>query len=122
MVATIAPIEEEKQVFVESKVEVDRVEEATNNIRQHYQEKLDIANDDLAKYKGEVSTLKLSISEIGNQRDFYYSKLRDIEILTCKNSNLEKDALANLIKTILFSQKECELIYDEEGNVLVKNH
>jgi hypothetical protein len=114
-------IQEEKKENIYE--EAEKLAEATEALRNHYQEKIDIANDDLARSKTEINTLKMSISEIGNQRDFYFSKLRDIEQLIIKgNSNLDKDILKELIKSILFSQKECELTFDEEGNVQVKNH
>jgi hypothetical protein len=117
----ISTIEEEKKENIYE--ETENLADATESIRNHYQEKIDIAYDDLAKSKTEINTLKMSISEIGNQRDFYFSKLRDIEQLIIKgSSNLEKDIFKDLIKTILFSQRECELTFDEEGNVQVKNH
>jgi hypothetical protein len=120
-VPQIAIIEEEKKENIYE--ENEKLADATEALRNHYQEKIDIANDDLARSKTEINTLKMSISEIGNQRDFYFSKLRDIEQLIIKgNSNLEKDILKDIIKTILFSQRECELTFDEEGNVHVKNH
>ena len=121
IVPPISTIEEEKKENIYE--ETENLADATESIRNHYQEKIDIAYDDLAKSKTEINTLKMSISEIGNQRDFYFSKLRDIEQLIIKgSSNLEKDIFKDLIKTILFSQRECELTFDEEGNVQVKNH
>lgn len=121
IIPPISTIEEEKKENIYE--ETENLADVTESIRNHYQEKIDIAYDDLAKSKTEINTLKMSISEIGNQRDFYFSKLRDIEQLIIKgSSNLEKDIFKDLIKTILFSQRECELIFDEEGNVQVKNH
>jgi hypothetical protein len=90
-----------------------------NILKEQFQEKLDIANDEIIKHKNEIHTLKVSISEIGKERDFYYSKLRDIEFLFMKNANLEKDALTGILKTILYSEKEIELSI-EEGKVNIK--
>ena len=117
-------INEEPKIREEEEEEKKKniTEEMTDILRQHYQEKLDITNDEVSKLKLEVATLKMSISEIGNQRDFYFSKLRDVEMLTGKNTNLDREGLINMIKTVLFSEKETELIFDESGAVNVKNH
>ncbi len=98
-----------------------KFEEATENLRLHYQEKLDIATEELNKSKLEVQTLKMSISEVGNQRDFYFSKLRDIEMLVVKNPSVEKEEMLKVIKSVLFSEKEVELVFDESGvNVRIR--
>ena len=115
-------INEETKIREEEEEEKNKTEEMTDILRQHYQEKLDITNDEVSKLKLEVATLKMSISEIGNQRDFYYSKLRDVEMLTGKNTNLDREGLIAIIKTVIFSEKEIELIFDESGAVNVKNH
>lgn len=91
-------------------------------VKQQYQEKLDIALDDILKYKNEINTLKVSISEIGRERDFYFSKLRDFEMLVTRNPALEKEDLMRFIKNILYSEKEIELIFDDNGNVSIKNY
>lgn len=96
--------------------------EATETLRAHYQERLDIANDEISKQKIEVNTLKMSISEIGRERDFYFSKLRDFEMLVVKNPDLSKEELMNLMKTILYSEREVELQFDENRRVNLKNH
>ena len=105
-----------------SKIDDDTVNEATEKIKQQYQEKLDIANDDISKYKNEINTLKVSISEIGRERDFYFTKLRDFEMLVTRNPALDKEDLTKLIGNILYAEKEIELIFDENGNVSIKNY
>jgi hypothetical protein len=113
--------EQQKQIENnENKEDCDKLNEATESLRQFYQEKIDILTDELNKSKLEVLTLKMSISQVGNQRDFYYSKLRDIEMLLHKNPNLPQDEMTKIIGNILFSEKELELIFDQEG-VHVKN-
>jgi hypothetical protein len=107
-------------------INIDNISESaftnkTEEIKQQYQEKLDIANDEILKLRSEITTLKVSISEIGRERDFYYSKLRDFEMLTHKNPAIEKDELMKLIKTIIFAEKEIELQIDESGNINIKN-
>jgi hypothetical protein len=113
--------EQEKQLEnIENKEDCDKLNEATESLRQFYQEKIDILTDELNKSKLEVLTLKMSISQVGNQRDFYYSKLRDIEMLLNKNPNIPQDEMTKIISNILFSEKEVELIFDQDG-VHVKN-
>ena len=99
----------------ENPTEETKMEEAAETLRLHYQEKLDISNEELMKSKLEVQTLKMSISAIGNQRDFFYSKLRDIEVLVTKHPNTEKEELMKVIKSILFAESEVELVADETG-------
>jgi len=100
----------------------DELCEETEKIKQQYQEKLDIANDDISKYRNEINTLKISISEIGRERDFYFSKLRDFEYLVNKNPAMDKDELMKLIKNIIYAEKEIELNIDENGNISMKNY
>ena len=105
-----------------SKIDNDSVIEATDKIKQQFQEKLDIAYDDISKYKNEINTLKVSISEIGRERDFYFTKLRDYEMLVTKNPALDKEDLMKIMRNILYAEKEIELIFDENGIVSIKNY
>ncbi len=71
--------------------------------------------------KLENATLNSSISDIGKERDFYYSKLRDVEILVAKNENIEKEKLCNMIFSILTASKEVEVVF-ENGDVSLKHY
>ncbi|EPS57656.1 hypothetical protein M569_17160 [Genlisea aurea] len=53
----------------------------------------------------ELTNLKLSVDQLEKERDFYFAKLRDVEIL-CQNPEVEKVALATAIKKILYSVDE----------------
>lgn len=90
-------------------------------MKLHYEEQLENAADEKNKLKTEISTLKVSISEIGKERDFYYSKLRDIEMLTVKHNTLDRDGLISIIKNILTSETEIEVITDENGKTSLKH-
>lgn len=96
-------------------------DEALSDLKHSFEQKLDIANDQIKGLKTEISTLKSSISEVGKERDFYYSKLRDIEVLTSKPSNTDKDRLVSLLHSILFSEKIQEVTFDEAGEVYLKD-
>ncbi|RDY12913.1 Microtubule-associated protein RP/EB family member 1B [Mucuna pruriens] len=50
----------------------------------------------------QVSDLKLSVDHLEKERDFYFAKLRDIEIL-CQASELENDPMSQAIKKILYA-------------------
>lgn len=65
----------------------------------------------------EILTIKSSLFEVAKNKDFYYSKLRDIEVLTNKQTNLNKDELIKIIQNILFSNKENTIKFDDAGNI-----
>ncbi|XP_051123174.1 microtubule-associated protein RP/EB family member 1B-like [Andrographis paniculata] len=61
--------------------------------------------DSSAQIRGltnEITELKLSVDLLENERDFYFAKLRDIEIL-CQTPQLENLPMAVAIKKILYS-------------------
>ncbi len=83
--------------------------------------RLDIANDEIAKLKLELNTVNSSMSDIGKERDFYYSKLRDIEVLIAKCQNVEKEKMCAMMFSILTASKEVEII-EENGEVSLKHY
>lgn len=50
----------------------------------------------------EITELKLSVDHLENERDFYFTKLRDIELL-CQNPELENLPMSLEIKKILYT-------------------
>ncbi|XP_027338866.1 microtubule-associated protein RP/EB family member 1B-like isoform X1 [Abrus precatorius] len=50
----------------------------------------------------QVTDLKLSVDHLEKERDFYFAKLRDIEIL-CQATELENDPMSVAIKKILYA-------------------
>ncbi|XP_038724369.1 microtubule-associated protein RP/EB family member 1A-like isoform X2 [Tripterygium wilfordii] len=80
------------------------------------------AGGDVANYSGEiqalskeVTDLKLSVDLLEKERDFYFAKLRDIEIL-CQTPELEDLPVAVAMKKILYSAdaKESALVEAQE--------
>ncbi|XP_052179933.1 microtubule-associated protein RP/EB family member 1A isoform X2 [Diospyros lotus] len=70
----------------------------------------------------EITDLKLSVDVLENERDFYFAKLRDIEIL-CQTPELEQQPMAVAIKKILYaadanesSLEEAQEIVSEDGS------
>ncbi|CAL5201896.1 unnamed protein product [Lathyrus oleraceus] len=60
----------------------------------------------------QVTDLKLSVDLLEKERDFYFSKLRDIEIL-CQASELENEPISVAIKKILYAADAKESALDE---------
>ncbi|CAI8596344.1 unnamed protein product [Vicia faba] len=60
----------------------------------------------------QVTDLKLSMDLLEKERDFYFSKLRDIEIL-CQASELENEPISVAIKKILYAADAKESALDE---------
>ncbi|KAL9243227.1 hypothetical protein vseg_017139 [Gypsophila vaccaria] len=65
----------------------------------------------------EINDLKLSVDVLEKERDFYFGKLRDVEIL-CQASELESQPIAVAIKKILYAADEKESPLSEAQQVL----
>ena len=83
---------------------------------------MEFANDEINKLRLENSTLNCSLSEIGKERDFYFSKLRDIEVLIGKADNIDKEKMCSMIFSILTASKEVEVITSENGEISLKHY
>ncbi|XP_040999172.1 microtubule-associated protein RP/EB family member 1C-like isoform X2 [Juglans microcarpa x Juglans regia] len=53
-------------------------------------------------YDKEITELKLSVDSLEKERDFYFGKLRDIEIL-CQSSEIEDSPVVEAVKKILYA-------------------
>ncbi|KAI9086543.1 hypothetical protein K1719_031627 [Acacia pycnantha] len=65
----------------------------------------------------EVTDLKLSVDLLEKERDFYFAKLRDIEIL-CQTPELEDLPISVAIKKILYAADEKESALEEAQDYL----
>ncbi|XXG70631.1 hypothetical protein AAC387_Pa07g0068 [Persea americana] len=63
----------------------------------------------------QISKLKVSAEQLEKERDFYYAKLRDIEIL-CQSPEIEQLPLAEAVRKILYAAdaKESALVEAQE--------
>lgn len=63
----------------------------------------------------ELTDLKLSVDVLEKERDFYFAKLRDIELL-CQTPKLENLPMAVAVKRILYAvdEKDCALAEAQE--------
>ncbi|XP_028788503.1 microtubule-associated protein RP/EB family member 1A isoform X1 [Neltuma alba] len=68
----------------------------------------------------EVTDLKLSVDLLEKERDFYFAKLRDIEIL-CQTPALENLPMSVAIKKILYAADEKESALEEAQDYLNQN-
>ncbi|MCL7033056.1 hypothetical protein MKW94_024801 [Papaver nudicaule] len=59
-------------------------------------------NSEIQALSGQVMDLKLSVDHLEKERDFYFAKLRDIEIL-CQSPELEHLPVSSAIKKILYA-------------------
>ncbi|CAO2826767.1 unnamed protein product [Amaranthus hypochondriacus] len=65
----------------------------------------------------EITDLKLSVDLLEKERDFYFGKLRDIEIL-CQASEIENLPMAVAVKKILYAAEDKESALSEAQQVL----
>ncbi|KAK5843574.1 Microtubule-associated protein RP/EB family member 3 [Gossypium arboreum] len=56
----------------------------------------------MAAYDEQITELKLSVDSLEKERDFYFAKLRDIEIL-CQTPEIEDSPIVAAIKRILYA-------------------
>ncbi|MCO5607630.1 hypothetical protein L7F22_061828 [Adiantum nelumboides] len=60
----------------------------------------------------QVTELKLSVDSLEKERDFYFMKLRDIEIL-CQNPDLERAPVVTAIQRILYAVDDNPCVMEE---------
>ncbi|GER27130.1 microtubule-associated protein RP/EB family member [Striga asiatica] len=65
----------------------------------------------------EVADLKLSVEDLEKERDFYFAKLHDIEVL-CQTPELENLLVAVAIKKILYAEDEKESALAEAQEIV----
>ncbi|KAL2935107.1 Microtubule-associated protein RP/EB family member 1B [Bienertia sinuspersici] len=69
----------------------------------------------------EVTDLKLSVDLLEKERDFYFRKLRDVEIL-CQASEVDNQPMAVAIKKILYATEEKDSVLPEAQQLLSGSH
>ncbi|KAJ8753345.1 hypothetical protein K2173_019744 [Erythroxylum novogranatense] len=74
---------------------------------------------DIEALSKEVTELKLSVDLLEKERDFYFAKLRDVEIL-CQTPELEDLPVANAIKKILYAADANVSALEEAQEYLAK--
>ncbi|XP_022737060.1 microtubule-associated protein RP/EB family member 1A-like isoform X2 [Durio zibethinus] len=76
------------------------------------------ASGDVQGLSKEITDLKLSVDLLEKERDFYFAKLRDIEIL-CQTPEVENHPMAVAIKKILYAADAKESALDEAQEYII---
>lgn len=68
---------------------------------------------------GEIAELKLTSDTLEKERDFYFGKLRDIEILLQHND--QENPATEMVMKILYATEDEKVEIDDQGNLLITN-
>ena len=68
--------------------------------------------------QAEISEAKLNMDTLEKERDFYFGKLRDIEMLLQANPNSTTPLTEQVLK-ILYASEEEKVEIDEQGNLTI---
>jgi len=87
-----------------------------------------VADAELMKKNAELTTklaeMELGVVEIERERDFYFQKLRDIEVMLQvhqeKGEESEPDALIEKVFKVLYATAEDGLVVNDDGEVRVR--
>jgi hypothetical protein len=80
-------------------------------------------NHENEKFEKENQTIKLLLAEVGQEKEFYLNKLKDIEFIIQKakyNNNIDKNNIINYIEKILFSEFATHVIINENNEIDIK--
>ncbi|CAN4082966.1 unnamed protein product [Withania somnifera] len=69
-----------------------------------------------AAHEQQITELKLSVDSLEKERDFYFSKLRDIEIL-CQCPEIENLPVVEAVKRILYAMDDDASLVDSEAMI-----
>ncbi|XP_047323235.1 microtubule-associated protein RP/EB family member 1C-like [Impatiens glandulifera] len=72
-------------------------------------------------HDGQITELKLSVDSLEKERDFYFAKLRDIEIV-CQSPEIENSPVVEAIKSILYATNVSESVVEEAQAMIAKHH
>lgn len=75
-----------------------------------------------AVYDEQITELKLSIDSLEKERDFYFAKLRDIEIL-CQSHEIQDSNVVRAIKKILYAgEDDASVVAEAQAMVSMATH
>lgn len=77
-----------------------------------------IGGDDASKLQAELQDTKMNLDTAEKERDFYFGKLRDIEMFLQANEAKKTPLTENILK-ILYASEEEKVLIDEAGNLLI---
>ncbi|KAL2906336.1 Microtubule-associated protein RP/EB family member 1C [Bienertia sinuspersici] len=73
-----------------------------------------------AEYDKQITELKLSVDGLERERDFYFAKLRDIELL-CQYPQIEHQPVVEAIKKILYAVDDDASVIEDAQAFLAQN-
>jgi len=71
-----------------------------------------------SKLQAELQDLRMNMDTVEKERDFYFGKLRDIEMLLQANEAKKTPLTENILK-ILYASEEEKVLIDEGGNLTI---
>ncbi|GMH03997.1 hypothetical protein Nepgr_005836 [Nepenthes gracilis] len=90
------------------------------NIENHHLKLIKPASTTWTAYDELITELKLSVDSLEKERDFYFSKLRDIEIL-CQCPEIENSSIVEAVKRILYATDDDVSVMVEAQAIVSKN-
>lgn len=75
---------------------------------------------DASKLQAEMQELKMNMDTVEKERDFYFGKLRDIEMLLQANEASKTPLTENILK-ILYASEEEKVFIGEDGSLNISN-
>lgn len=73
---------------------------------------------DVSKLHQEIQDLKMNMDTVEQERDLYFAKLRDIELLLQLNESAKTPLTENILK-ILYASENDKVVIDESGTLTV---
>ncbi|KAF5736186.1 hypothetical protein HS088_TW14G00322 [Tripterygium wilfordii] len=95
-----------------------RIDASVNSA--HYSVKGSKPSIPVSAYDAQITELKLSVDTLEKERDFYFSKLRDIEIL-CQSPEIEDLTIVEAVKRILYASGD-DASVEEEAKAMASLH
>lgn len=80
--------------------------------------KAGVKSGDAGALQSELSEMKLNMDTLEKERDFYFGKLRDIEMLMQANAGLTNELTENVLK-ILYASEDEKVHIDENGGLSI---
>ncbi|KAL8172042.1 hypothetical protein V2J09_023846 [Rumex salicifolius] len=71
----------------------------------------------VSAYEEQITELKLSVDSLEKERDFYFSKLRDVEIL-CQYPEIENSPIIEALKRILYATDDDASVMAEAQEII----
>lgn len=75
-------------------------------------------SSDIGKLQSEIQDMRMNMDTVEKERDFYFGKLRDIEILLQSNE-IKKTPLTESVLQILYASEEEKVHIDESGHLTI---